>query len=66
MSLNTKIEIWEEVAQVKYPELLPHQLHVLSMHAASDWYAGADTELSELFDQYVMLKTLKGLGAKDV
>lgn len=66
MSLNSKVEIWETLAQEKYPELLPYQIHALSMVAASDWYNGADTDLAKLFEQYVMIKTLKGIDIKDV
>jgi hypothetical protein len=33
----------------------------LSMRAASDYYLGGSPELVEVFDQYVMLKTLKGI-----
>jgi hypothetical protein len=31
------------------------------MRAASEYYLGGDPELVEVFDQYVMLKTLKGI-----
>ena len=60
MSLNTKLDIWTTLAKEKYPDLLEHQLQVMSMLAASSWYAGEENEYSELFDQYVMLKNLKG------
>jgi len=49
------------MAREKYPTLNENQLRTLSMKAASEWYAGADTELAMLFDQYVMVKNLKGL-----
>ena len=61
MSLETKLDIWKELAREKCPTLNENQLRTLSMKAASEWYLGADTELANLFDQYVMLKTLKGI-----
>jgi hypothetical protein len=33
----------------------------LSMKAAAEYYLGGDPELVEVFDQYVMIKTLKDL-----
>ena len=63
MSLNSKLDIWETLAREKYPELLPFQLQALSMTAATSWYNGEENELTELFDQYVMLKELKGLNS---
>ena len=62
MSLDTNIEIWESIARDKYPELQPYQLQALSMRAASEWYTGIDNELTQLFDQYVMIKNLRGIG----
>jgi hypothetical protein len=59
--MNSRIEIWRLLAKEKYPKLNEDGLSVLSLQAASDWYNGADTELSKLFDQYVMLKNLKGI-----
>ena len=61
MCLDTKENIWAELARAKYPTLTENQLRALSMHAASDWYNGWDTELAKLFDQYVMLKNLRGI-----
>jgi len=61
MSLSTKQDIWLTLAGEKYPNLTEDQLKALSLKAASDWYLGGDTELVNLFDQYVMLKNLKDL-----
>jgi hypothetical protein len=61
MSLDTKQEIWLTLAGEKFPKLTEDQLRALSLKAASEWYLGGDTELVDLFDQYVMLKTLKGI-----
>jgi hypothetical protein len=49
------------MAREKYPTLTENELKRLGMTAASEWYEGADTELAMLFDQYVMVKNLKGL-----
>ena len=58
---NSKLEIWVSMAREKYPTLTEDELKALSMTAAAVWYAGGDTELAMLFDQYVMVKKLKGL-----
>jgi hypothetical protein len=59
--MNDKTELWLILAREKYPTLTEEQAKVLSMEAATQWYTGEDTELSNLFDQYVMLKNLKDL-----
>ena len=61
MSLSTKQEIWLTLAREEYPKLTEHQLINLRLQAASDSYMGSDDKLSELFEQYVMLKALAGL-----
>ena len=58
--MDSKINIWLTLAREKYPKLDESQLTAMCMHAASDWYNEWDTELANLFDQYVMLKNLKG------
>lgn len=60
MSLNSNIDIWATLAREQYPKLSENELRALSMKAASEWYIGESTDLAKLFDQYVMLKTLKG------
>lgn len=62
MSLNTKNGIWLVLAAEKYPTLNEHQLNALSFTAASQWYNGTKNDLYHLFDQYVMLKRLAGIG----
>lgn len=61
MSLDTKMDIWLEVLRTRAPDITFPEAASLSMKAASDWYSGADTELAKLFDQFVMLKQLKGI-----
>jgi hypothetical protein len=61
MSLSTKQEIWVECCQAKWPTLSEAAALALSMRAASEYYLGGDPEIVEVFDQYVMLKTLKGI-----
>ena len=61
MSLDTKKQIWIELAKDLYPHLNEDKLMGLSMEAANGWYLGEDTTLTRLFDQYVMLKNLKDL-----
>ena len=61
MSLSTKQDIWLEVCKAKWPTMSEAAAMALSMRAASEYYLGGDQELVEVFDQYVMLKTLKGI-----
>jgi hypothetical protein len=61
MSLGTKREIWITLAREQYPMLTETELDALSMRAASQWYLGEENELSNLYDQYVMLKTIQGI-----
>ena len=56
--MKSKREIWLTLARERYPTLTEDQLMGLCMEAASSWYQGVETELTTLFDQYVMLKTL--------
>jgi hypothetical protein len=59
--MNEKKEIWLTLARERYPELNEDKAAVLCLEAAAHWYSGEESELTHLFDQYVMLKTLKGL-----
>lgn len=59
MSQNT--DTWVMVVQEHYPKLNESELKVLTIQAANEWYLGEDTKLANLFDQYVMLKHLKGM-----
>jgi hypothetical protein len=59
--VKTTKEIWLTLAREVYPQLNEDQLGALSLEAASKWYMGEESELTKLFDQYVMIKTLKGL-----
>jgi hypothetical protein len=61
MSLSSKQEIWVECCVAKWPTISEAAALALSMRAASEYYLGGDPELVEVFDQYVMLKTLKGI-----
>lgn len=58
--MDDKLGIWTTLAKEKFPELTESQIKALSMQASTQWYLGEDTELANLFDQYVMLKNLKG------
>lgn len=60
MNLNSNIDIWATLAREQYPKLSENEIRTLSMKAASEWYLGESTDLANLFDQYIMLKTLKG------
>lgn len=58
---KSKLDLWISIAKERYPNLNEDQLMVLSMTAANAWYLddGSGTDpLVELYDQYVMMKTL--------
>lgn len=59
--MGDKKQIWLTLAGEKYPTLTEDQLAALSLEAASRWYMGEESELTNLFDQYVMLKNLKDM-----
>ena len=61
VSLSTKEEIWSTLAREKYPTLTEDQIQGLGLKAASEWYIGGESDLADLYNQYVMLKNLKGL-----
>lgn len=61
MSLATKMDIWIEILRTRVPNITHSEAAALSMKAAADWYSGADSELAKLFDQFIMLKQLKGI-----
>jgi hypothetical protein len=52
------INIWVTLTREKYQTLTERELKLLSVEAANLWYLGEDSELSNLFDQYVMMKNL--------
>jgi hypothetical protein len=58
--MDTKPEIWLAVCEVHFPGKTDSEIMSYSMKAA-DWYVGEDNELTQLFDQYVMIKNLKGV-----
>lgn len=62
MSLDTKQDIWLELARPMYPDKDDDEIFAIGMLAASSWFMGYDDELTRLYDQYVMLKTLRGIG----
>lgn len=61
MSNNPKLDIWLELASPCYPNLTEDRIKGLSLIAANEWFLNTESELANLYDQYVMLKTLKGI-----
>jgi hypothetical protein len=57
--MDTKPEIWLAVCEGHFPGKSDSEIMTYNTKAASDWYLGKDTELAQLFDQYVMIKNLK-------
>jgi len=56
--MKTQQEIWESFAKPAFPHLNEHQLAELKIKAVMDWGLGIDTELSVMYDKYVMMKKL--------
>ena len=56
--MKTQQEIWESFAKPVFPHLNEHQLAELKIEAVMDWGLGIDTELSVMYDKYVMMKNL--------
>jgi len=59
----TDKEIWLSLVRAYYPTLNESQLLELKKEAACSWWLGVDDKnknLSVLFDQYVMMKNLRG------
>lgn len=61
MTNATKLDVWMLLATEKYPTLSEDRIKALSMVAANEWFLNTGSELADLYDQYVMLKTLKGI-----
>ncbi len=56
--MKTQQEIWESFAKPLFPHLNEHQLAELKIEAVMDWGLGIDTDLSVIYDKYVMMKNL--------
>ena len=56
--MKTQQEIWESFAKPSVPHLNEHQLVELKIEAVMDWGLGIDSELSVMYDKYVMMKNL--------
>jgi hypothetical protein len=56
--VKTQQEIWESFAKPLFPHLNEHQLAELKIEAVTDWGFGIDSELSVMYDKYVMMKNL--------
>lgn len=61
MTDATKLGVRMLLATEKYPTLSEDRIKALSMVAANEWFLNTGSELADLYDQYVMLKTLKGI-----
>lgn len=54
-------QIWLNLVSGKYPSLTEDQALAMSMKAASEYYLGGDPTMVELFEQYLVMKTLQGV-----
>jgi hypothetical protein len=65
--MKQKKDIWLLLAREKFTQLADNELIDLCKIASIDWFDGRDTDLSQLFDQYLMMKNLYGAkGVLDV
>lgn len=59
--MSTNDDIWLSIVESQYPAFTKKQLLELREEAACNWWLGAsDEKLATLFDQYVMMKNLRG------
>ena len=58
--MKRKIDIWLVLAREKYPTLSDNELIDLCKIASVEWFDDRNTELSNIFDQYIMMKNLYG------
>ena len=61
MSQNTDLDLWTQVAEGYWPELSVEELQGLSMQAALYWYQKENNALAKVYEQYLLLRTLKGV-----
>lgn len=55
------IDIWVEICQKSFPDITENQIIMLAFQAATAYYNDEHSDLHTMFDQYLMLKYLKGL-----
>lgn len=54
-------QLWKEMVQGYYPYMITEtQIEGLRDHAALCYGMGLEGELTELFEKYLLIKTLKG------
>lgn len=51
--------LWKSLTESKYPAASDAMLFNMRMQASFEWMTDSGSPLSNCFDQYVMLKTLK-------
>lgn len=54
-------EIWLNMLPSKYDSYFPYQKLFLRQIAATEYGGGNDSELSDLYEQFLTLKTLAGV-----
>ena len=58
--MDNKQQIWLAVCEGRFPGKSSHEIMEYHYLAATDWALEIDTDLARLFEQYVMIKKLKG------
>ena len=51
-------ELWYRLAHDKYPSLSVHQVRDLKLEAAMDYTFANNSDLGQLYEQYVIMRTL--------
>ena len=55
---HRKHELWARIASDKYPALSVHELRDLRLQAAVDYSLANDSELGQLYEQFVIMRAL--------
>lgn len=51
-------ELWQRLAKDKYPSLSAHEIRDLKLEAAVDYSYANESELGQLYEQYIIMRTL--------
>jgi len=54
-------ELWESLVKEKFPNASKEDLTEARITASIQWCFGEQTQMSEIYDKFVMVKRLKGL-----
>ena len=58
-------ELWFNLVESKYPNMPIAKIYELRITGATEWCFGHENEAATLFEQFIMMKTLKELKYED-